>query len=81
MNATIEISLYALTENYVQIVLDFIAKIKENKELEFVTNGLSTQIFGDYATIMNILTEDMKFVLEQVPSVFVLKIGKGILKY
>lgn len=81
MNATIEISLYALTENYVPIVLDFIAKIKENKELEVVTNGLSTQIFGDYATIMNILTEDMKFVLEQVPSVFVLKIGKGILKY
>lgn len=81
MKATIEISLYALTENYVPIVLDFIAKIKENKELEVVTNGLSTQIFGDYATIMNILTEDMKFVLEQVPSVFVLKIGKGILKY
>jgi uncharacterized protein YqgV (UPF0045/DUF77 family) len=81
MQATIEISMYALHDSYKQSVLDFIANIKQNIEIEVVTNGLSTQIFGDYDQLMNLLSHEMKYFLELHPTVFLLKIGKGILKF
>lgn len=81
MKATIEISMYSLTDNYKQVVLDFIYKLRTNQEIEVVTNGLSTQIFGEYDLILKVLSADMKSVLEQFPTVFVLKVGRGILKF
>lgn len=81
MQATIEISMYPLNENYKEIVLAFIANISQIKDIEVVTNGMSTQIFGDYEVIISILSKEMKEVFEHYPTVFLLKIGRGILKY
>lgn len=80
MKATVEISLYPLTEKYEQVVIDFILQLKENSALTVETNGLSTQIFGDYNEVMKILNSKMKDFLEQHHAVFVLKVAKGELK-
>lgn len=80
MNATAEISLYPLTEEYEQVVIDFIQEIKQNPNLEVEVNGLSTQIFGDYEEIMDCLKENLMETLENNKAVFVMKIAKGLLK-
>jgi|GEM_PF-230480 len=64
MQATVEISLNPLTENYEQIVVEFIMRLKKYNGLRIDVNGLSTQIFGDYDRIMDILKNEMKRVLK-----------------
>jgi uncharacterized protein YqgV (UPF0045/DUF77 family) len=82
MDATVEISLYALHDDYVSTVLQFIDALKKYDGLTVETNGLSTQIFGDYDLIMQtVLAREMKSVFERCPAVFVLKLGRGILRY
>jgi uncharacterized protein YqgV (UPF0045/DUF77 family) len=82
MDATVEISLYALQDKYKHTVLQFIEALHRHTGLTIETNGLSTQIFGDYDLIMQtVLAPEMKQVLLQAPAVFVLKLGRGILRY
>jgi uncharacterized protein YqgV (UPF0045/DUF77 family) len=82
MKITVEISLYPLHEAYEQSVLDFIAKLKEHPSIEVKTNGLSTQIFGDYELVMaKILPEEIKKIFESERAVVVMKLAKGILKF
>jgi hypothetical protein len=82
MEATVEISLYALQDDYKATVLQFIDALHAHTGLTIETNGLSTQIFGDYDLILQtVLAREMKNVLERVPAVFVLKLGRGILRY
>ena len=81
MQATVEISLYPLHQDYENRVLNFLEKINKYNNLVIETNGMSTQIFGDYHLIMEMLTKEMQDVLESQYAMFVFKIGKGILKY
>lgn len=80
MEATVEISMYPLSEDYAQQVTDFILELRKAPGLEVVTNGVSTQVFGEYETIMKALQTTMGQTLEQHRAMFVLKIGKGTLK-
>lgn len=77
MKTTVEISLYPLSENYSKIVTDFVVGLKKQEEIRLETNGLSTQIFGDYDTIMNLLTSEIKILLSEQKAVFVMKIAPG----
>lgn len=81
MQATLEISLYPLHQEYEERVLVFLEKINQYEDLTIETNGMSTQIFGDYFKIMEMLTKEMYDVLENQPAIFVMKIGKGELRY
>lgn len=81
MKATIEISLYPLDASYEAKVLAFLESLKGQEGIEVMTNGLSTQIFGNYEDLMTLLTKEMKAILEDYPAIFVLKLGKGILKF
>lgn len=81
MEATIEISLYPLQDNYKEQVKQFIKKIRLHQNLRIESNGMSTQIFGQYDDIMNVLMVDIRETLEIQPAMFVLKIGKGILRF
>ena len=81
MQATVEISLYPLHQDYEKKVLSFLAKINEYEDLTIETNGVSTQIFGDYFKIMEMLTKEMHNVLENQEAMFVMKLGKGELRY
>ena len=80
MKVSLDISLHPLTEDYEAIVIDFIQQLKAHPALEIETNGLSTQIFGDYDAVMKSLNSEMKNFLEKHRGVFVLKIAKGELK-
>lgn len=79
MKATAEISMYPLHENYEAAITAFILRLKQNKDLTVDVNGLSTQLFGDYDRVMNVLQEEMKLSLEEQTVVFVIKLTKGLL--
>lgn len=75
MVATVEISMYALEDAYEQKVIDFIQRIKHNKNIRVEVNGLSTQLFGEYDELMNLLRDEMKTVFENGKAVFLLKLA------
>ena len=82
MDVTVEISLYPLHDNAEQSVLNFIEELKRHSTVSVETNGLSTQIFGEYDLIMTkILSEEIKKVLEKEKAVIIMKMGKGLLRY
>lgn len=81
MKASIEISMYPLNEEYVDFILDFINNLNANKNIEVQTNGMSTQIFGDYFEIMKTLTDEMYNSYQKAgKAIFVLKIVNAYLK-
>lgn len=77
MIATIEISMYALTDNYADKVIGFIQRMKQYDGIKMEVNGLSTQLFGDYNLLMDALKKEMNEDLLHGKNVFLLKIGKG----
>ena len=76
MQISVDISLYPLKEmGYEQPILDFIAALEKEPNVDIVRNELSTQIHGDYAIIMQLLQQEIYTVFEEIPdSVFVIKI-------
>jgi uncharacterized protein YqgV (UPF0045/DUF77 family) len=81
MKLTVEISLYPLTENYKTEVLAFLEKLKKYPDIEIQTNGLSTQLFGDYEQIMQLISKEIKGIFETQKAVVVMKLAQGILKF
>lgn len=75
MEASVEISLYPLQTNYETPILAFIGRLKEYPELRLKPNTMSTQVFGPYDRLMEILTLELKkSFLENPDTVAVLKI-------
>ena len=71
MRISVDISLYPLTEDYVEPILAFIAQLESNAKLIVKRNSLSTQIFGEYRDVMD---KEMEIVFKQLPhSVFSVK--------
>jgi uncharacterized protein YqgV (UPF0045/DUF77 family) len=77
MIATVEISMYALSNDYAVKIIAFIQRVKQNKNIRVEVNGLSTQLFGDYDVLMQLLKKEMQHDLENGSAVFLLKIGPG----
>ncbi len=75
MIATIEISMYALTDDYEQKVIAFIQRVKRNNNIRVEVNGLSTMLFAEYEELMQVVKEEMKNDFETGKAVFVLKIA------
>jgi len=75
MIATIEISMYPLTDQYKQKIIEFILRIKKNKNIRVEVIGLSTQLVGEYDLLMNVLKNEMKFAFENGKAMFILKIA------
>jgi uncharacterized protein YqgV (UPF0045/DUF77 family) len=74
MRISVDISLYPLTEQYVEPIMAFINKLETNPKLNVSRNNLSTQIFGEYRDVMEAMDSEIETVFEQLPhSVFVLK--------
>lgn len=81
MNASIDISYYPLHDEYIPPIKDFISRINNHKDIMVNTNGMSTQIFGDYDRIMTVITTEIKKSFELPHSVFVLKIVNADLNH
>lgn len=74
MRASVEISYYPLKEEFIPPIQDFIDRLKTYSEIEVETNGMSTQVFGEYELLMGIITKEMKTAMKLPYSIFVLKV-------
>lgn len=78
MNVSVDISLYPLTENYLEVVDGFIQQLRNDPELTIKVNDLSTQVFGDYATVLNKVNAAMQATHKQTPkAAFIMKVLNG----
>lgn len=60
MKASIEISMYPLDKEYGNDILAFIEELNKHPELEVRTNTMSTQVFGDYDILMDLMKTEIK---------------------
>lgn len=74
MKTSVEISYYPLHHEYIPPIKEFIERINTYDGLVVRTNGMSTQIFGEYDLLMGALTREIKKSFEHPHSVFVMKI-------
>ena len=74
MKTSVEISYYPLNEEYVDHIRDFIQRMRSYEGLICRTNGMSTQVFGNYDLVMKALTREIGKSFELPHSVFVMKI-------
>ncbi len=74
MRISVDISLYPLTEDYVEPILAFINQLEANERLVVKRNSLSTQVFGEYRDVMDCIDAEMENVFAASPhSVFAMK--------
>lgn len=74
MNISVDISYYPLQEEFIPHILDFIQRLKTHEGLVANTNGMSTQVFGEYDLVMGALTAEIKKSFALPHSVFVMKV-------
>ncbi len=75
MKVSVEISFYPLHEEFGTPILQFIDKLNGYNDLTVETNNMSTQIFGEYGIVMDVLKKEIQtsFSEEEI-AVMVLKI-------
>ena len=74
MKTSVEISYYPLNQEFVPPIRDFIDRINKYEGLIAKTNGMSTQIFGEYDDLMPALVHEIRQSFENPHSVFVMKV-------
>jgi len=80
MKTSVEISYYPLHPEFVTPILGFIKRLNEYENIEAVTNGMSTQVFGEYFDVMEAITNEIYKSFELPHSVFILKVINADLK-
>lgn len=74
MKTSVEISYYPLNQEFIPHIKNFIERLNMYPDLVIRTNTMSTQIFGEYREVMNVLTEEIEKAFELPHSVFAIKI-------
>jgi uncharacterized protein YqgV (UPF0045/DUF77 family) len=74
MKTSVEISYYPLNEEFIPPIREFIDRINTYDGIIAQTNGMSTQVFGEYDLVMKALTAEIKKSFENPHSVFVMKV-------
>ncbi len=78
MKLSAEISMYPFADEYLQPIAEFIERLSKEDGVEVKTNSMSTQLFGDYDAVMNLLGAAMKHSLaSHGRAVFVTKFLAG----
>lgn len=79
MQISIELSLYPLAETqYKNEIWAFIKRLRQTEGLTVVTNGMSTQVFGEYDLAVSKVMSEIKHVHSTVgAAVFVCKFIGG----
>lgn len=79
MRAAVEISMYPLVSDYRPPIQAFIDRLNTHRELQVITNSLSTQIWGELERIMAILADEMRLSAASGPQlIFVMKVLPGL---
>jgi uncharacterized protein YqgV (UPF0045/DUF77 family) len=75
MDIGVEISLYPLNADFIPPIQDFIDRLNLGARLKVVTNSMSTQVFGDYDDVFNVLVREIRTTLQSnAKAVFVMKV-------
>jgi uncharacterized protein YqgV (UPF0045/DUF77 family) len=79
MDIGVEISLYPLKSEFVPAIRAFLARLNQHASLKVVTNSMSTQVFGPYEEVMEVLRRELRASFEQFGAqgekgVFVMKL-------
>jgi uncharacterized protein YqgV (UPF0045/DUF77 family) len=75
MDIGVEISLYPLHQQFIPPIEDFIARLNRDGALRVVTNSMSTQVFGEFETVMRRLVPELRTTFEHNDkAVFVMKV-------
>ncbi|MCH7742914.1 MAG: hypothetical protein IIB71_09680 [Proteobacteria bacterium] len=70
MKTSVDISLYPLSEDYLPAIKEFIERLQQQPDVNVIRNDLSTQIYGDYDIVMDLLKVEIRNSWD--------KYGKGI---
>lgn len=65
MKISVELTLTPLQDEYEPAIINFIKRLR-NSGLTVLENPLSTQVYGDYDEVMNLLQKEVKVALEAV---------------
>ena len=71
MNITAEMSLYPLQDGPVPEIIRFIRELREQPDIEIVSNQLSTQLRGEFEAVTGAINRCMRQVM-QAPNTVVL---------
>ena len=75
MRASVDISLYPLKDEYIPSIKEFIERVQRYPEVAVVRNDLSTQLYGNYELIMDLLKVEVRLSWEKYgKSIFVIKL-------
>lgn len=67
--------MYPLKEEYKPEILAFIERLKSHNSVRVKSNRMSTQVFGEYKNVMQIITDEMGETMQNPDAVvFVLKL-------
>lgn len=82
MKASVEISMYPLKEGFVEYIKDFIERLNAHPEIIVETNGMSTQVFGEYDDVMSVVQKEIKTSYQQNAgiAIFVMKVVNAFLQ-
>ena len=74
MKVAVDISLYPQDADFNPPIKDLIERLKSYDDLEVWTNAMSTQVVGDFDSVMDALKKEIGTTFEQIPKgVFVMK--------
>tara|TARA_R100000935_G_C2767020_1_gene136081 strand:+ start:530 stop:790 length:261 start_codon:yes stop_codon:yes gene_type:complete len=65
MKISVELTLTPLQDQYEPAIINFIKKLRSSG-LTVLENPLSTQVYGEYDAVMEVLNKEMKVALESV---------------
>ena len=75
MECSVEISMYPLNQDYKPSIISFIQNLRKHPFIKVDTNGISTQVFGDYSRVMKAINHEMENTfLSENKVVFTLKV-------
>ena len=60
MFCSVEISMYTLKKDFKPSIIAFIKKLRKYPLVKVATNGMSTQVFGEYRRVMNTINTEME---------------------
>lgn len=77
MKISVELTLSPLQDDYEAAIINLIKKLR-NSGLVVKENALSTQVFGEYGAVMEVLTTEIETALDAVDrGLIYMKIVKG----
>ncbi|WP_373081627.1 YkoF family thiamine/hydroxymethylpyrimidine-binding protein [Zhongshania sp.] len=78
MKLSVEISMYPLKDEFIPAIQNFIDRLNTHPHLDVLTNTMSTQVFGDYDLVMDVIKQEMRKSYEQFGrAIFVCKFIDG----